>query len=69
MTSFMRRKYTKNLTGVVLAVTGVPFDQAVIKRPGAHFGLRAVCEASTLQTFDPPYGWDVDPFSTYAIID
>ena len=68
-TSFMRRKYTKDLTGVDLAVTGVPFDQAVTNRPGARFGPRAVREASTLQTFDPPYGWDVDPFSTHAIID
>jgi agmatinase len=28
-TSFLRRTYTKDLTGVDLAVTGVPFDQAV----------------------------------------
>ena len=68
-TSFMRRKYTKDLAGVDLAVTGVPFDQAVTNRPGARFGPRAVREASTLQTFDPPYGWDVDPFSTHVIID
>ena len=68
-TSFMRRKYTKDLTGVDLAVTGVPFDQAVTNRTGTRFGPRAVREASTLQTFDPPYGWDVDPFQTHAIID
>ena len=68
-TSFMRRKYTKDLTGVDLAVTGVAFDQAVTNRPGTRLGPRAVREASTLQTFDPPYGWSVDPFSTHAIID
>ena len=28
-TSFLRRMYTKDLTGFDLAVTGVPFDQAV----------------------------------------
>ncbi len=67
--SFMRRRYTKDLTGVELAVTGVPFDQAVTNRPGTRLGPRAIREASTLQTFDPPYGWDIDPFSDHAIID
>ncbi len=32
-TSFLRRRYTKDLTGVDIAVTGVPFDQAVTNRP------------------------------------
>ena len=68
-TSFMCRKYTKDLQDVDLAVTGIPFDQAVTNRPGARFGPRAVREASTLQTFDPPYGWDFDPFSECNIID
>ena len=69
-TSFMRRTYTKDLTGYDLAVTGVPFDQAVTHRPGARFGPRAMREASTLQTFDPPYGWDgFDPLGEFAIAD
>ncbi|MEL6682500.1 MAG: agmatinase [Pseudomonadota bacterium] len=68
--SFMRRTYTKDLTGFDLAVTGVPFDQAVTHRPGARFGPRAIREASTLQTFDPPYGWDgFDPLGEFAIAD
>jgi hypothetical protein len=32
--SFMRRKYTRNLTGVDVAVTGIPFDSATSNRPG-----------------------------------
>ena len=36
--SFMRRKYTRDLTGVDIAVTGIPFDQAVSHRPGTRFG-------------------------------
>ena len=69
-TSFMRRRYTKDLTGVELAVTGVPFDQAVTHRSGARFGPRAIREASTLQPFDPPYGWDgFDPLGDHAIVD
>ena len=53
-TSFLRRRYTKDLTGVDLAITGVPFDQAVTNRPGTRFGPRAIREASTLQQFDAP---------------
>ena len=68
-TSFLRRKYTKDLAGVDLAVTGVPFDQAVTHRTGTRFGPRAIREASTLQPYDPPYGWDFDPLSEFAIVD
>ncbi|WP_375690623.1 agmatinase [Pseudooceanicola sp. LIPI14-2-Ac024] len=68
-TSFLRRKYTKDLAGVDLAVTGVPFDQAVTHRTGTRFGPRAIREASTLQPYDPPYGWDFDPLSEFAVID
>lgn len=68
-TSFLRRKYTKDLTGVDIAVTGVPFDQAVTNRPGTRFGPRAIREASALQPYDPPYGWDFDVLSEFAIAD
>lgn len=68
-TSFMRRAYSKDLTGVDLAVTGVPFDQAVTNRPGARLGPRAIREASALQAFDPPYGWGFDPLSDFTIVD
>lgn len=68
-TSFLRRRYTKDLSGVDLAVTGIPFDQAVTNRPGARFGPRAIREASSLQPFDPPYGWDFDPMSLFSIVD
>lgn len=68
-TSFLRRMYTKDLNGVDLAVTGVPFDQAVTNRPGTRLGPRAIREASTLQPYDPPYGWGFDPLSELAIAD
>ncbi len=67
--SFLRRRYTKDLAGVDLAVTGVPFDQAVTNRPGTRFGPRAIREASSLQPFDPPYGWGFDPLADFAIVD
>jgi len=68
-TSFLRRRYTKDLTGVDIAVTGVPFDQAVTNRTGTRLGPRAIREASTLQPYDPPYGWDFDVLNEFAIAD
>ena len=69
VTSFMRRTLTKDLSGVDLAVTGVPFDQAVTNRPGTRLGPRAIREASTLQAPDAPYGWDIDPMSDMNVVD
>ncbi|MEP3639005.1 MAG: agmatinase [Paracoccaceae bacterium] len=68
-TSFMRRRYTKDLTGVDIAVTGVPFDQAVTNRPGTRLGPRAIREASSLQAADAPYGWPFDVMSEHTVID
>ncbi|WP_284266070.1 agmatinase [Roseicyclus amphidinii] len=68
--SFLRRRYAKDLAGVDLAVTGIPFDQAVTHRPGTRLGPRAIREASLLQPFDPPYGWDgFSPLERFAIAD
>lgn len=68
-TSFLRRRYSKDLTGVDIAVTGIPFDQAVTNRPGTRLGPRAIREASAIQAFDPPYGWGYDPMSALNIVD
>ena len=67
--SFMRRTYTKDLSGVDLAITGIPFDQAVTNRPGSRFGPRAIREASTLQPCDPPFGWDINPLADFDVVD
>ncbi len=69
-TSMFRRRYTKDLTDVQVAITGVPFDQAVTNRTGTRFGPRAIREASTLQPFDPPYGWGkYSPLEEFDIVD
>jgi len=68
-TSFLRRRYTKDLQGAEIAVTGVPFDQAVTNRPGTRLGPRAIREASALQAPDAPYGWPFDVLSERAIVD
>lgn len=67
--SFLRRTYAKDLSGVDLAITGVPFDQAVTNRPGTRLGPRAIREASALQAFDPPYGWGYNPLEAFNIAD
>ena len=68
-TSFLRRRYTKDLTGVDIAITGVPFDQAVTNRPGTRLGPRAIRAASSLQAPDPPYGWPFDVLSERVLVD
>lgn len=67
--SFLRRPFTTDLTGVDLAITGIPFDCATTNRPGTRLGPRAVREQSTLQSHDAPYGWAQDPFETLRIVD
>lgn len=69
VTSFLRRPYAKDVSGFDLAVTGVPFDQAVTHRPGTRFGPRALREASTLMAGDAPYGWGYSPLERFAIAD
>ena len=68
-TSFLRRRYAKDLSGVDLAITGIPFDQAVTNRPGTRLGPRAIREASSLLPFDPPYGWGYDPLTEFSLAD
>ncbi len=67
--SFMRRRYSRDLAGVDVAVVGVPFDLATTHRPGSRFGPRAIREASTMLAWAAPDGWDFDPFERLAVID
>ena len=67
--SFMRRKYTRELAGVDVAVAGVPFDTATTNRPGARFGPRAIRAASSIICWERPWPWSIDPFEELAVID
>jgi len=69
ITSFMRRKYTRDFKGVDVVVTGVPLDTATTNRPGARFGPRAVRAASTIMAWEKPYGMEFDPFDKLAVVD
>lgn len=67
--SFARRKYTKDLTGVDIAITGIPYDLSVSNRPGARFGPEAIRRASAQHAWGPIWPWRFDPFDTLATVD
>lgn len=67
--SFMRRRYTKDLAGVDVAIWGVPFDGATSNRPGARFGPRAIRAASAIFDGDPQYPSRKDPFEAMTVVD
>lgn len=67
--SFMRRRYTRDLKGVDVAVTGIPFDTATTNRPGTRFGPRAIRESSTQLSWSQSDAWDFDVFDKLAVVD
>jgi agmatinase len=67
--SFLRRKYTRDLTGVDVVVSGIPLDLATTFRPGARLGPAAVRAASVQLAELLPYPWGFDPFERLAVID
>jgi agmatinase len=68
-TSFMRRRYSRDLTGVDVAVVGIPYDLATTNRPGARFGPRGVRAASTQLSWARPWPWSFDPFKRLHVVD
>lgn len=69
VSSFMRRNYTKDLSGVDIAVSGIAFDLAVTYRSGARLGPRAIRNASVQLAELLPYPWGIDPFDVLSVID
>ncbi|WP_025127448.1 agmatinase [Pseudomonas sp. PH1b] len=69
ITSFMRRRYSRDLRGVDLVVSGVPFDTATTNRPGARFGPRGIRAASAGIAWERHWPWAFDPFDHLAVID
>jgi agmatinase len=67
--SFMRRKYSRDLTGVDVAVSGIPLDLATTFRPGARLGPAAVRAASVQLSELLAFPWGFDPFDALAVID
>ena len=67
--SFMRRKYTKDVSGADVAVWGIPLDTSVTNRSGARFGPAAVRRASAIFDNDPQYPFNADLFRQMAVVD
>ena len=66
--TFGRQPHTRDLTGVDVAIVGVPYDGATSYRSGARFGPRAIREQSLLL-----WGYNnvlgVAPFEMLRVID
>ncbi len=67
--SFLRRRYSRDLNGVDVVVSGVPYDSAVTYRSGCRLGPRAIREASVQLAELPAFPFGFDPFETLAVID
>jgi agmatinase len=67
--SFMRRKYTRELDGIDVAVSGVPLDLATTNRPGARFGPAGIRAVSSQIAWARPHGYDFDPLDRLAVVD
>ena len=67
--SFLRRKYSRDLEGVDVAVTGIPLDSATSNRPGSRFGPRAIRAISSSLSWARPWPWEIDPLEELNIVD
>ena len=67
--SFLRRRFTKDVSGTDAAVWGIPFDSAVSNRPGARFGPAAIRRASMIFDNDPQYPFGIDLFERMGVVD
>jgi len=66
--SFMRRRCTRELAGVDVAVTGFPLDLATTYRSGARLGPAAI-RAATVQLNEKLHPWGFGPCDHLAIVD
>ncbi len=69
VTSFLRRPYSRDLTGIDAVVCGVPYDGATGNRPGTRFGPRAIRAASTELASSDSFPYGGNPFEHLATID
>lgn len=66
--SFLRRRYTRDLAGIDVAVTGIPLDVATTFRPGARLGPQAI-RAATVQLNEPLFPWGYGPCDQLSVVD
>ncbi len=66
--SFMRRRYSRDLNGVDVVVSGVPLDIATTFRSGARLGPAAM-RAASVQLNERLYPWGFGPCEHLSVID
>lgn len=69
VTSFMRRRHTKDVEDADAVVWGIPLDTATSNRSGARFGPQAIRRASAIFDNDPQYPFSMDLFERMAVAD
>ena len=67
--SFLRRRYSRDLEGVDVAVMGFPYDAAVTYRPGCRLGPRAIRAASVQLAELKAFPWGFDLLESLAVVD
>lgn len=67
--SFLRRRYTRDLAGVDVAVMGFPYDASVTYRPGCRLGPRAIRAASVQLAELKAFPWGFDLMEALAVVD
>lgn len=67
--SFFRTPYSRDLTGVDVAVSGIPLDIATTNRSGARLGPRAIRNASLSLAWERPWPWKIDPLAQMSVVD
>ena len=67
--SFMRRRYSRDLGDVDVAVMGVPYDLATSGRSGTRLGPRAVRAGSSHMAWSKPWPWEDDPYEALTVVD
>src|SRR5579859_1996266 len=66
--SFLRRRYSKDLAGADVVVSGIPLDLATTNRPGTRLGPGGIRAASVDLNW-PIYPWGFGPCDRLSIID
>ena len=67
--SFMRRRYTRDVSASDAVVWGVPLDIGTSNRPGARFGPRGIRAASAILDNDPQWPFGAYIFDELAVTD
>lgn len=67
--SFLRRRFTRDLGGVDVVVSGIAYDVGTSNRPGSRFGPRGLRQASSHIAWGPQWPFDFDPTHRLAIVD